>query len=42
MYVGLHVKYSLFMLDFNQTWILSTDIRNIHISNFMETRPLEA
>jgi hypothetical protein len=27
MYIGLHVKYSLFLSDFNETWILSTDFR---------------
>jgi hypothetical protein len=29
MYVGLHVKYLLFVSDFNQTWIFSTDFRTI-------------
>jgi hypothetical protein len=24
MYIGLHIKYSLFLSDFNQTWIFST------------------
>ena len=28
-YIGLHVKYSLCLLDFNDTWILSTDFRKI-------------
>jgi hypothetical protein len=27
-YVHLHVKYSLFLSDFNKAWILSTDFRN--------------
>jgi hypothetical protein len=29
MYIGLHVKYSLFFSYFNETWIFSTDILNI-------------
>jgi hypothetical protein len=28
MYVGLHVKYGLFLSDFNETWIFSTNFRN--------------
>jgi len=27
MYIGLHVKYRLFLSDFNWTWIFSTDFR---------------
>jgi len=27
MYIHLHVNYTLFLPDFNQTWISSTDIR---------------
>ena len=27
MYIGLHVKYPLFLSDFNETWILTTDFR---------------
>jgi len=27
-YVGVHVKYSLFLYDFHETWIFSTDFRN--------------
>jgi hypothetical protein len=27
MYIGLHVKYPLFLSDLNETWIISTDFR---------------
>jgi hypothetical protein len=30
MYIGLHAKYPLFLSDFNENWILSTDVRKIH------------
>ena len=29
MYIGLHVKYHLFLSDFKMTWILSTGLRKI-------------
>ena len=29
MYISLHVKYPLFLSDFNENWVLSTDIRKI-------------
>jgi hypothetical protein len=43
MYIGLHVKYPLFLSDFNETWILLTDFRkNPQISYFMNIRPVGA
>ena len=39
MYTGLHVKYPLFLSDFNEIRILSTDFRkNTEIPNFMKIR----
>ena len=35
----LHVKYPLFLSDFNKTWIFSTDFqKNSQIQNFVEIR----
>jgi len=42
MYIGLHVKYPLFLPDFNKNGIFSTDFRkNTQTSNFMNIRPVE-
>jgi len=40
MYFGLHVVYSLFLSDFNKTWIFSTNFPQI--PNFMRIRPVGA
>jgi hypothetical protein len=29
MYIGLHLKYPLFLYDFNETGVCSTDLRKI-------------
>jgi len=43
MYIGLHVKYSLFVSEFNETQIFSTDFRKKYqILNFMKIRPVGA
>ena len=40
-YAVPHVKYPLFLSDFNESWILSRDCRkNTQIPNFMKIRPV--
>jgi len=47
MYVNFHVKYPLFLSDFNETWIFSTDFPKnwnikFHENPFSETRDVHA
>jgi len=42
LYIGFHVKYTLFLSDFNEFRILSTYFRRIFTSNFKKIRPLGA
>jgi len=44
MYKDLHIKYLLFLSDFNETWIFLNDLHKIiyQLSNFMKIRPLGA
>ena len=43
MYIGLHVKYPLFLSNFNQTRNVTDRFsKNPQIKNFMKTRPLGA
>ena len=43
MYVGIHLKYPLFLSDFNETWIFSRDfLKTTQISNFMRICPVGA
>jgi len=43
MYIGLQVKYPLFLSDLSETYILWSDFRkNTQISNFMKFHPVGA
>jgi hypothetical protein len=42
-WIALYVKYPVFLSDFNEPWIFSTDFRNnSQISNFIKLRPVGA
>ena len=41
-YIGLHVKYLLFLPDFNKTWIFMTDFQTMKYMYFMKICPVEA
>ena len=43
MYIGLHVNYPLFLLDFNETPnFFDRFLKNVLVSNFMEIRRVGA
>ena len=42
MYLDLHVKYALFLSDFNEPRIFSTDSSKILISKLTKILPMEA
>jgi len=44
MYIGLHVKYPLFLPDCNESWILLTDLKKkiLKFQFFMKFRPVGA
>jgi hypothetical protein len=43
MYIELHVKYPLFLSDFNETWIFSCDFsKNSQLPNFIRIHPVAA
>jgi len=43
MYIGLHVKYPLFLSDFNKTWIFATDLeKSSNIIFLLRISPLRA
>ena len=40
MWKRLHVKYPLFLSDFNETWVFSTAFRKTELSSFIKGRPV--
>ena len=41
MYIGLYVKYLLFLLDFNNFNFLDMFAKDTQVSNFIKIRPME-
>ena len=39
-YIGLNVKYRLFLLDFNKWWIFSPYLGKLIKTKFVKTRPV--
>jgi hypothetical protein len=42
MYIGLHIRYPLFLSDFNETEFPHRFPKNTQISNFIKIRPVGA
>jgi len=43
MYISLYVKYLLFLLDFNETWIFLADFgERLNYQNFIKIHPVGA
>jgi hypothetical protein len=42
MYIRLHLKYQLFLSDFNENLTSTTLSKNIEMRNFMKIRPVAA
>jgi hypothetical protein len=41
-YIGLHVKYASFLLEFNEILFFENFSKNTQITNFMKIRPVAA
>jgi hypothetical protein len=42
MYIGCHIKYPLFLSNFNETSVPSIDFQKTELSNFMKIHPVAA